>query len=56
MYAISTRPVLLQRPFSFFFWEDRIFFLDVPLMNYVAFRGKGNPNDEDSEYKASIEL
>ena len=25
-------------------------------MNYVAVRGKGNPNEEDSEYKASIEL
>ncbi len=30
--------------------------VDVPPMNYVAVRGKGNPNDEDSEYKASIEL
>ena len=30
--------------------------VDVPPMNYVAVRGKGNPNDENSEYKASIEL
>ena len=30
--------------------------VDVPPMNYVAVRGKGNPNEEDSEYKASIEL
>ncbi|MBR1569819.1 MAG: hypothetical protein IJ651_03710 [Bacteroidales bacterium] len=28
---------------------------DVPPANYVAVRGKGNPNDEDSEYKASID-
>ena len=28
----------------------------IPPMNYVAVRGKGNPNDEDSEYRASIEL
>ena len=25
----------------------------IPPMNYVAVRGKGNPNDEDSEYRAS---
>ena len=30
--------------------------VDVPPMNYVAVRGKGDPNDEDSEYMASIEL
>lgn len=32
------------------------FIVDIPPMNYVAVRGKGNPNEEDSEYKASIEL
>lgn len=30
--------------------------VDVPKMNYIAVRGKGNPNDEDSEYKMSIGL
>ena len=30
--------------------------VDVPPMNYIAVRGKGNPNDEDGEYKASMEL
>ena len=30
--------------------------VDLPPMNFVAVRGKGNPNEEDSEYKASIEL
>ena len=30
--------------------------VEVPGANYIAVRGKGNPNDEDSEYKASIEL
>ena len=25
-------------------------------MNYIAVRGKGNPNDKDSEYKNSIGL
>ena len=28
----------------------------VPKMNYIAVRGKGNPNEEESEYKKSIEL
>lgn len=26
----------------------------IPKMNYIAVRGKGNPNAEDGEYKASI--
>ena len=30
--------------------------VDVPTMNYIAVRGKGNPNDEKGEYKKSIEL
>lgn len=28
----------------------------VPKMNYIAVCGKGNPNEEDGEYKKSIEL
>lgn len=28
----------------------------VPKMSYLAVRGQGNPNEEDSEYKRSIEL
>ena len=30
--------------------------ITVPKMNYIAVRGKGNPNDEAGEYKASIGL
>ena len=30
--------------------------IEVPKINYIAVRGKGNPNDEESEYKASIGL
>ena len=30
--------------------------VDVPPANYIAVRGVGNPNDEDSEYKASLGL
>ena len=28
----------------------------VPAMNYIAVRGRGNPNEEDGEYKKFIEL
>ena len=30
--------------------------VSVPKMNYIAVRGRGNPNEEDGEYKKSIEL
>lgn len=30
--------------------------IDIPKMNYIAVRGKGNPNDESGEYKESISL
>lgn len=30
--------------------------VDIPEMNYIAVRGKGDPNDENGEYKASISL
>ena len=30
--------------------------VEVPPMNYIAVRGSGDPNAEDGEYKASLEL
>lgn len=30
--------------------------IQVPKMNYIAVRGKGNPNDEEGEYKKTIDL
>lgn len=30
--------------------------VDVPIANYIAVRGKGNPNDENGEYKKTIGL
>lgn len=30
--------------------------VEIPKMNYIAVRGKGNPNDKNSEYKNSIGL
>lgn len=28
--------------------------VEIPTMNYIAVRGKGNPNDEEGEYKAAV--
>ena len=30
--------------------------IEIPSMNFIAVRGTGDPNEEDSEYKQSIEL
>lgn len=30
--------------------------IEIPSMNFIAVRGKGNPNDEDGDYKKSIGL
>ena len=30
--------------------------VEIPSMNYIAVRGKGDPNDENGEYKKAIEL
>ena len=30
--------------------------IEIPEMNYVAVRGKGNPNEPDGEYKAAMNL
>lgn len=30
--------------------------IEIPEMNYIAVRGKGNPNEPEGEYKASIQL
>lgn len=41
---------------EFYMPKSRPGIVDVPKMNYIAVRGKGDPNDEDGEYKASIGL
>lgn len=30
--------------------------IEIPEMNYIAVRGKGNPNEPEGEYKAAIQL
>lgn len=40
IYSPSTNPTIIT----------------IPSMNYLAIRGKGNPNEEHSEYKKTLEL
>ena len=41
---------------EFYMPEKKPALVDVPAMNYVAVRGRGDPNDEGGAYKASIGL
>lgn len=41
---------------EFYYPKDKPSIVKIPKMNFVAVRGKGNPNDEDGEYKKSIGL
>ena len=41
---------------EFYLPKQRPEIIDVPNMKYIAVRGKGNPNEEDGEYKQSIAM
>lgn len=41
---------------EFYMPKNKPGIVDVPTMNYIAVRGKGDPNEENGEYKKSIEL
>ena len=41
---------------EFYMPKNKPSFVDVPAMNYIAVRGKGDPNEENGEYKESIGL
>ena len=41
---------------EFYMPKSKPSIVTVPKMNYIAVRGKGNPNGENSEYKASVGL
>lgn len=41
---------------EFYMPKNKPSIVNVPKMNYIAVRGKGNPNDETGEYKTSISL
>ena len=39
---------------EFYMPKNKPTIVDVPKMNYIAVRGKGNPNAEEGEYKQAI--
>lgn len=41
---------------EFYMPKNKPTIVNIPKMNYIAVRGSGNPNEENSEYKASIGL
>lgn len=41
---------------EFYLPKEQPSIVTLPKINYIAVRGKGNPNDESGEYKESIEL
>lgn len=41
---------------EFYMPKNKPSIVEIPKMNYIAVRGKGNPNDKNSEYKDSIGL
>ena len=41
---------------EFYMPKNKPNIVEIPKMNYLAVRGKGNPNDKDSEYMNSIGL
>lgn len=41
---------------EFYMPKNKPGIIDVPAMNYIAVRGKGNPNEEEGEYGKAVEL
>lgn len=41
---------------EFYMPKNKPSIVKIPKMNYIAVRGRGNPNDEGGEYKSSIGL
>ena len=41
---------------KFYMPKNKPSIVEIPKMNYIAVRGKGNPNDEEGEYKKTIGL
>ena len=45
-----------KKEYKEFYMPKKTSIVKIPKMNYLAVRGKGNPNKEDGEYKSSIGL
>ena len=58
VFGDSTRIRILWTLFDkeFYMPKNKPGIIEIPKMNYIAVRGKGNPNEENGEYKSSIGL
>ena len=50
-YIPKNKPSIVEIP-----PKNKPSIVEIPKMNYIAVRGKGNPNDEEGEYKKTIGL
>ena len=41
---------------EFYMPKNKPEIIDIPTMNFIAVRGKGNPNEADGEYKTAMSL
>lgn len=41
---------------EFYLPKNKPSIIKIPKMNFIAIRGKGNPNDEEGDYKKALEL
>ena len=41
---------------EFYLPKNKPEIIEIPSMNYIAVRGKGNPNETDGEYKQAVGL
>ena len=39
---------------EFYLPKNKPEIIEIPSMNYIAVRGKGNPNETDGEYKQAV--
>lgn len=55
--GVSNMPFDYKKEYKeFYLPKNRPSIVTIPKMNYIAVKGKGDPNDEDGEYKKSIGL
>lgn len=45
-----------KKEYKEFYLSKKTAIVQIPKMNYIAVRGKGDPNDENGAYRQSISL
>jgi len=41
---------------EFYLPKNKPQIIEIPKMNYIAIKGKGNPNDENGEYQKALQI